>query len=289
MAWPAGGFGIDESWLRIGLKFTAKNPNIFNKDSKEEAMLSLGLGNVQIEALRDWLIEARIIENKGSSYRLTDIGKVIHEFDPDISEDATLWIIHYHLALKEGKAWFYHWYINEFEIDNFNRVDLKNGLSAYKPYAINHIEKYALAPLLQTMRKTRIGKSFGIMIEDTQNKFKRIEPKEDRLDPIIVAYMTIDWAKRNDRISANLLELTNSKGSPGKILHLSTKRYSDYLDKIQSMFNKEIFWVSYTAGLNSVAFEKNIDQFDILKTYYIRKLNELNPLDAFHKAQKGSF
>ncbi|MDR4506775.1 MAG: DUF4007 family protein [Candidatus Brocadiaceae bacterium] len=100
------------------------------------------------------------------------------------------------------------------------------------------------------------GEKIFTTAEDGTNQFRRIEPPEDRLDSIMVAYITLDWAKRNERNSANLTELTGLKESPGKILHLSIRRYSEYLDKIQAMFNKEILWVSYTAGLNSVAFEK---------------------------------
>lgn len=65
-----------------------------------------------------------------------------------------------------------------------------------------------------------------------------------------------------------------------------TKARGEYLDKIQAMFNKEILWVSYTAGLNSVSLEKNINPLDILKTYYIKKRDEISALDAYHKAKE---
>lgn len=288
MAWPAGGFGMDELWIRRGIKYVKKRPTIFNKDSKEETMQLTGLGSVQVDALKDWLLEANLIIKNNSGYILSDIGENIYIYDIDLSEDATLWLLHYNLASKEGKSWFYYWYINELEADRFSRDDLKNGLFNYKEYAINHIEKYSMAPLLQTMRKTRLGKSFGIMIEDASNQFRRIEPSEDKLDPIIVAYITMDWAKRNDRSSTNLLELTTLKCSPGKILHLSSSRYIEYLDKIQAIFNKEILWVSYTAGLNSVSFEKNIKPLDILKAYYIKKRDDMSPIDSYYKAKKES-
>lgn len=288
MAWPAGGFGMDELWIRRGIKYVKNTPTIFHKESKEDAMQLMGLGSVQVDALKDWLLEANLIKKDNSTYILTDIGENTYKYDIDLSEDATLWLFHYNLASKEGKSWFYYWYVNEFEIDRFNRDDLKNGLFNYNEYAINHIEKYSMAPLLQTMRKTRLGKSFGIMIEDAPNQFRRIEPPEDKLDPIIVAYITMDWARRNDRSSANLLELTTLKCSPGKILHLSSSRYIEYLDKIQAIFNKEILWVSYTAGLNSVSFEKNIKPLDILKAYYIKKRDDISPIDSYHRAKKES-
>lgn len=289
MAWPAGGFGIDELWIRRGIKYVKKTPAIFNKDSKDDAMQLMGLGSVQVAALKDWLLETNLLNKSSSGYVLSDIGNIIYKYDIDFSEDATLWLLHYNLASKEGKSWFYYWYINEFEVDRFNRDDIKNGLFNYKDYAINHIEKYSMAPLLQTMRKTRLGKSFGIMIEDAPNQFRRTEPPEDKLDPIIVAYITMDWAKRNDRSSANLIELTTLKCSPGKILHLSSSRYAEYLDKIQALFNKEILWVSYTAGLNSVSFEKTVNPFDLLKAYYIKKRDEISPFDAYQKAKEISF
>lgn len=43
---------------------------------------------------------------------------------------------------------------------------------------------------------------------------------------------------------------------------------------------------SYTVGLNSVSLEKNINPLDILKTYYIKKRDEISALDAYHKAKE---
>jgi hypothetical protein len=258
----SGTFGIEESWLRKGLKQIRSNPLFFAKNNKQVAQQELGMGNKQVEALIDWLVSSNLVrkhkENRISKFILTEFGELVANYDPDLSEDGTYWVIHYFFSMDNDKLWFYYWYINEFEANTFLRKELEIGLSGVRNTSEKVINDFCVLPLLQTMRKTRLGKPFGIMIEDAQNRFKRIEPPEEKLDPIIVAYMTMDWAKKNDRSSANLLELTGAKCSPGKILHLSTKRYSEYLDKIQSMFNREVLWVSYTAGLNSVAFEKNI-------------------------------
>jgi hypothetical protein len=246
------------------------------------------MGNRQIKVLKDWLIAAGLVsKRKGkSNLTLTDFGKVIFKYDSQFAEDGTFWAIHHSFSQNADKLLFYYWYINEFELTVFNRSDLKSGLSQYINTTEGNIEGHCLSPLLQTMRKTRLGKSFGIMIEDSPNHFKRIEPPEDKLDPIIVAYITMDWAKRNDRRTANIIELATLKCSPGKILNLSTRRYSEYLDKIQAIFNKKILWVSYTAGLNSVSFEKDVNPLDLLKTYYIKIRDEISPLEAYHKTKE---
>lgn len=285
------GFGLQEQWLRKGLKQIIKDPTIFVKYNEENAQIEMGMGNRQIKVLKDWLISAGLVTKcKGKELpKLSDMGKVISEYDIDFAEDGTFWAVHNYFSQDNDKLLFYSWYINEFELITFYRDDLKSGLSQYIDTTIGNIEGHCLSPLLQTMRKTRLGKSFGIMIEDAPNQFRRTEPPEDKLDPIIVAYITIDWAKRNDRSSANLLELTTLKCSPGKILHLSSSRYVEYLDKIQAIFNKEILWVSYTAGLNSVSFEKNIKPLDILKAYYIKKRDDMSPIDSYYRAKKESY
>lgn len=288
MKYLKGGFGFEESWLRKGLKEYVADNCIFNKSEQEKAQMLMGLGSHQIRDLKDWLLASNLLSVEKSNYLSSPLGLLVYNYDREFSEDGTFWVIHNYLSLSEDSLWFYYWYVNEFVSDKFNRNDLHNGISQYRQMAENTIKRFILTPLLQTMRKTRLGKSFGIMIEDAPNQFRRIEPPEDKLDPIIVAYITLDWAKRNDRSSANLLELTTLKCSPGKILHLSSSRYIEYLDKIQAIFNKEILWVSYTAGLNSVSFEKNIKLLDLLKAYYIKKRDDMSPIDSYYKAKKES-
>ena len=286
----SGGFGFEESWLRKGLKEFIADNTIFSNNSLGKAQLLLGLGTQQIKDLKDWLIATNLLRNVQKIPVISAIGEIFYKYDKEFSEDGTFWVIHNYLSLngdiKENRVWFYYWYINEFTIDKFSREDFYNGIKLLQNTSDKIINTFFILPLLQTMRKTRLGKSFGIMIEDNQNQFRRIEPPEDKLDPIIVAFITMEWAKKNNRSSANLLELTNLKCSPGKILHLSSRKYSEYLDKIQAMFNKEVLWVSYTAGLNSVAFEKDLDPLNILKAYYIKKRNEISPLEAYQKAKE---
>lgn len=286
----SGTFGVEEIWLRRALKQVRKDPFCFARKNVKLTQQELGMGNKQIHALSDWLLSSNfVIKRKGSKMnqlQFTDEGMVVANYDPDLSEDGSFWIAHYFWSLDTNRLWFYHWYVNEFENSTFSRKDIEIGLQGLKNTSSKVINDFGILPLLQTMRKTRLGTSFGMMIENSPNQFKRIEPPEDRLEPIIVAYITMDWAKRNDRGSASLLELTSSKCSPGKVLHLSARRYSDYLDEITAMFAKEILWVSHTAGLNSVAFERGVEALDVLKAYYIRKRDEINPLDSFRRAQR---
>ena len=288
MALLSGTFGIEETWLRKGMKEVSSNPAIFARNNRLLAQKELGMGNKQIDALKDWLAAANLLSmgEKRGLLKPSTVGEVIVKYDSTFSENGTFWLIHYFLSQNTDRLWFYYWYVNEFDADIFSRNDLEAGLSNYKATSEKIIKDFCLLPLLQTMRKTRLGKSFGIMMEESPNQFRRIEPPEDKLDPMIVSYITADWAKRNDRSSANLVELVSLKGSPGKILHLSPRRYSEYLDKIQSMFNKEVLWVSYTAGLNSVVFEQKVNPLDLLKAYYIKIRDEINPLDAHYRAME---
>lgn len=98
-----------------------------------------------------------------------------------IYDDGTIWNIHNYLSLnkdiKRDRIWFYFWYVNEFDYDMFTREDLFNCVSvALQETTKKIIDTFFILPLLQTMRKTRIGKSFGIMVEEGTNQFRRIEP-----------------------------------------------------------------------------------------------------------------
>jgi len=97
----SGTFGIEESWLRKGLRRIRSNPLFFAKNNKQFAQQELGMGNKQVEALIDWLVSSNLVakhkENKVSRFILTEFGELVANYDADLSEDGTykeaLWLL----------------------------------------------------------------------------------------------------------------------------------------------------------------------------------------------------
>lgn len=297
-------FGFREKWLRMLLKVIPNREDIFsnlsNKENMEEAQYLLGgIGNKQVEALKEWGLGIGLIERSGKNdYILTKLGRIIFEYDPQLFEYGTLWAIHYNLCVNPSKSefiknsndiWFYARFANSFGAGIFTRQDLKENLKEYKKdgksYSDSVIEKMCLASLLECMLHSRLGSELGVLseVEDKKNVYERRAPKNDSLHHAILTYMVYDWASINDRLTVNIAELLNY-GSVACFMAINEQQLSSYLSKIHERYNKRVLWVSFTAGLNSIAFEKNIPPLALLRSYYLEQQAGMSPLDALNRA-----
>lgn len=297
-------FGIREKWLRMLVKVLPSHPDIFtnltNRERMEEAQYLLGgIGNKQVPAIKDWAVGIGLIERyddfNAIKYSLTSLGKIISEYDPQFEEPGTMWAIHYNLCANSSKAkhtdksddiWFYSRYSNSFGVGTFSRDEIKTCLKNYSKkdggnYLDSTIEKNCMTPLLDTMSNTKIGKELGVMtvVDSEKNIYERRHPDELSLHPAIFAYMLYDWADFNSRPSMNTAEFY-SNNSVACLMAMGEEQLRIYLNKIQDRYIKKILWVSWTAGLNSVAFEKNIPPLAILRAYYIEQQAGKNPLGS---------
>ena len=116
-------------WLKKGYDFI----NSGNKFSQDDAVVILGVGKNMVSAINFWLRAFGIIDKEGlltefAKYLLDDKGK-----DPYIEDEATLWLLHYHLVTLNIYS-SYNLIFNElrrekieFTKDNFRIFILRKG------------------------------------------------------------------------------------------------------------------------------------------------------------------
>jgi len=293
-------FGIREKWLRLLIKVLPNNPTLFNNltnmANMEEAQYLLGgMGNKQVPAVKDWGVGIGLIEKDAdANYVLSPLGKLIAKYDPQLEEYGTYWAIHYNLCVNSQKPqfsekgtdlWFYSKYANSFGAGTFARSELKASLKEYKnaakEYSDTTIEKMCLAPLLDTMSNTKLGDELGLLTlaDEVKNTYERRTPEDSTLHPAILAYMLYDWSLFNSRLTVNTAEFFGY-GSVARLLALDEQQFNSMLNKIQDRYSRKVLWVSWTAGLNSVAFEQNLSPLGILQAYYLEHQTGTDPLRA---------
>jgi hypothetical protein len=94
--------------------------------------------------------------------------------------------------------------------------------------------------------------------------------------------MLYDWADINSRLTMNTAEFF-AYGSVACLMAMEEEQFNSYLHKIQDRYSKKVLWVSWTAGLNSVAFEKCIPSLALLRAYYIEHQMGRDPLSSLHE------
>jgi hypothetical protein len=102
----------------------------------ESAISLFGVGKNMVVAMRHWALAANVIymadADEGSKVghlAPTDFGKALRECDPYLEHPASLWLIHWHLASRPGRATTWYWAFNELNEPSIDREMLTDRLS----------------------------------------------------------------------------------------------------------------------------------------------------------------
>nr|WP_320015558.1 DUF4007 family protein [uncultured Desulfobacter sp.] len=276
-------FGFEEAWLRLILKRLPDNPDLFLPKAVEKAQSLLRVGKLKVGAARAWAESAGLVCKKKGAFILTPLGQIIAKHDPDLEEDGIWWLLHYHLAKSNSPAWFYSYYCNEFSQDNFSREDFEKALRAHwddnheKPMTDSVFHKLIFSPLKQVFEGTRLGEEFGLWLTDNDGNYLRQTENAPLLPKSVLAHALLDWAMEQQRQSVHLEKLLEA-GGVGRIFRLAREDFDNLLVDIGEYYQKQVAWISHTAGLNSVSL-MDCPPLAMVSAYYY-ELDGEEPMDA---------
>lgn len=165
-----GSFYIRKSWPMKGLKAILKEEAIFTPQNELLAVDTLGIGKVMVASLRYWMSAIGLADEDKDSYgrvilKVTDLGKIIYEYDPFFQNIGTAWLLHRNLVNSEDKATTWYWFFNEFDKKTFTQEEF---LKSLKAYILLHGEKVADSSLkrdFNCLKNTYVKEDF----EDISN------------------------------------------------------------------------------------------------------------------------
>ncbi|BHH81975.1 DUF4007 family protein [Desulforhopalus sp. 52FAK] len=282
-------FGFEEAWFRLILKKLPENPDLFLPKSVEKAQSLLRVGKLKVGAARAWAESAGIVcKNKGG-FQLTPLGQIIANHDPELEEDGIWWAIHYNLAKSSSPAWFYAFYFNEFGLDSFSRDDFEKAVRGYwdvnhdKPMTDSVFHKLTFSPFKQAFEGTRLGDEFGFFLTTEEGNYLRQTDEAPSVPKAILAYALLDWASGQQRTSVHLEKLFES-GGLGRIFRFEREVIDSLLVDIGEYYQKQVAWISHTAGLNSISI-MDITPLSLVSAYY-HELDGEEPIDALDMGKK---
>ena len=119
-------------WLKKGLDGFKDRSDIFSRD---EAVVSLGVGKNMVRAIRHWcLATGLLVEEDGRRGGLipTEFGKfLLDEVDPYLERDGSLWLLHWHLATNSRRATTWYWAFNVQRESEWTRDTLQSRLTQW--------------------------------------------------------------------------------------------------------------------------------------------------------------
>lgn len=280
-------FHCKEQWLLKGVQLTEKEG--FNVLRTVGAISTLGVGKNMVRSIQHWLKAFNLVDEKGELTNLSKFLFIEKEFDPYLENDASLWLLQYHLCNNQYasiyKLIFCDYFsdkavleFSEHQISRFLNSRLKS--SGQKEVAQKTLQAdykvFLRTFLAQAKNYKTVEDDFNVplvslnLIEDTgrlndkgQNVY-RINKSNHNIPLEILAYCLIEEFPDEVAISFDLISRTI-----GSYLCVS----NDWLDHLLSLLASTYkeFVYKNDAGIRQVQVKsKNRDNFKImiLKKYY---------------------
>lgn len=94
--------------------------------ASDRAVPDFGVGKNMVASMRHWALASGLLRTDddrsgGPGYEVTEVGRVLMEGDPYLEHPGSLWLIHWSLASKPGRAAAWYFAFNEFNEPVFTR------------------------------------------------------------------------------------------------------------------------------------------------------------------------
>jgi hypothetical protein len=281
-------FYIRKGWLYKGISNVTKDGTVFlSKDINPTDIF--GMGTNMVKALRYWLQATGLtMEKRRGSLtiqELTEIGKLIQQYDPYMEEPGTITLLHYHLAKSEELATSWYYFFNVFAMSEFGKEDFVEDVANYikmktdSTVALESINEDFICILNTYIPRTRVGtetidpednrecplSELGLIdIVDKKKKiYKKTTPKRDYLPLRIMLGMIVN--ENPGQAEIRIQDLMSEKNSIGKLFNLDIISLTSYLDKMQ---NAGLIRVIRTAGLDIIKILEDMTFEEHIAAYY---------------------
>lgn len=283
-------FQCRQLWLKKGYDFVAADKSFRSEDS----VVALGVGKNMVASIRFWLKAFNLIDSED---HLTPLATLIFDditgYDPYLEDEATLWLLHYHL-IKNRYASTYSLIFNEFrrekmEFVNENYVsfikrksETETGFTFNQNTISSDFEVFKKMYYTDTVNKQSEDDYSGLLTElGLLKSYSKINPvtgiKNERKETFYIEnserknipaemflYAIID--NPNYGMSVNLNSIEQDYDSLGSIFAVNHAGILNKIYEITEMFD----YVNFTdnAGIKELQFKYKPSLFDLLRNYY---------------------
>lgn len=277
-------FHCRQLWLKKGYDFVKKG----NKFTDSEAVVLLGVGKNMVSAIYFWMKAFGLIDKDGNTTNLADYIFSVEGKDPYLEDEATLWLLHYHLV-THGLASIYDLIFNdlrkekiEFTRDNFlafaERKANEIGFTQFNKKTagtdFDVLTKMYIRTTEQVKDKedTFSGLLTGLNLIQEEKKSSSLYsiPNENRnnLPEEIILYTILDKQDFQNSISLNIL--FQDRNQAGSVFAITKNLLMEKLESISnnSKYQKYGITLSDHAGIKELQITSKPNKFDVLNHYY---------------------
>ena len=270
-------FHVREGWLHKGLSLVAREPQALSSDEAADLM---GVGNNMAKSIRHWLLATGLVakpEGDSAHYEMTPIGRVVHEYDPFFTSDATWWALHINIATNPAQAGSWNWLFNA---SGLRRFEKGVAIEQLRRHLRHHTNRKPPSPNTLARDLAVLLSSYSRMIphdlsdpEDSkycpfqqldlisffrESGFYRINFSEKEIPVQMLGYALVNYALSPDLeeefISRSVSEIASASGGPCKVFCIRDEALFHLALEAEETLTSEWLSVSGLAGSRMLRF-----------------------------------
>lgn len=270
-------FPLREGWINKALMIIPGTPDVF---LRKDATDMFGIGSNMVKSLRYWMKAFGLTADNGSAgAKLTDIGKIIAQYDPYLENPFTLWIMHSFIAKNKEEATTWFMYFNHCDAEDLEKSEIEAIL-------LREVKKYAAG---QSFSEKSLSNDVDVLLSMYSKNRDKFDPEDKNVSPfsrlalvknidgryikchpdkklfseMIVLYEVFLMLKGRKGISIE--DAVYGENGLAKIFNLTSMMANDYFDRLDAA---GFIHVDRTAGIDMIYLVKEWAASDILKEYY---------------------
>lgn len=292
-------FPFRYTWLKKGVDNVAKDPEVF---SREDAMVTFGVGKNMVASLRHWGMAIGTLEddqsgNRGRRLRTTDLGSALCSddgWDPYLEDVGTLWLLHWQLTSTPRLATTWWWVFNQYPGTQFTRRDLQAHLerlvetlawSRVSPASLKRdldcfIRTYSPARRARTVQEETLDCpliELGLIREEIAHQsYQLVRGSHSTLPTAIFGYALATYLERRETQAqtVSLTDLAFGEGAPGRVFCLNESGLLARLEALEELTAGALVY-DETAGLKQIFLHKALVAKSLLEHYYASARREV--------------
>lgn len=285
-------FPLRYSWLTKAYQEVVVDPSVFDAD---DATVRLGVGKNMVNAIRYWAQATQIIKKAETGFQPTELGHFIFDeeegVDPYLEDEATIWLLHWHMASNPEQATCAYWMFNRYHKPEFTSeqaldslVDFVKQNSNTKPSKNTLKNDVAVALRMYSDARPKT-KQFSDEFLDTpfasikllsllpDNKTYKVQVGDHGHLPIeVLAYAVASLFNATGEKALAIEDLMYGKNdypAPGAVFCLTESAFLYKLEKLEQSKDAP-FRFQETAGVRVLYKTSNaqLDPMSYLRNYY---------------------
>lgn len=267
-------FSLREGWINKALQVLPENPDAFTRKNATDLF---GIGSNMVKSLRYWMRAFGLTNASGTE--LSEMGKLIANYDPFLEKTFTLWMMHSYIAKNIEDATSWYMYFNRCDAADLDKNEIESIL-------LREVKKYAAGT---TFSEKSLSNDVDVLLNMYSKNKKKFDPEDKSISPfsqlVLVKKIEGRYFKSHPNkkdfsemivlyeLSLRLLDAegisieaaVNDEKGLAKIYNLSSVMANDYFDRLDAA---GYIRVDRTAGLDMIYPVMKLDPMEIIKQYY---------------------